>query len=154
MPTIENVKDVKNAFGDDYKFAERDELGRIKYDGDKNLIVSSGDTCDLVRSLLSLYSEVKWAFWNGDSKPFARVMQAINDCRNGKKNAAIEVADGDYHWLVGDGQGLIGILDRKMPAGERARLGVDEENALAHPTVGMVVWNANESKLRSYLKAE
>jgi hypothetical protein len=154
MRTIANISELTNALGEEYRFAVRDGNGSPTFDENKQIISTAGDTCDLIESLLTQYIEVKWAFWNGDSKVFARVMESVRDCRNDSESAKIEVAEGDYEWLVGDGQGVVGILDRKMPAGERARLGIDEENELAHPTVGMLVWGANESKLRSYLKAE
>lgn len=157
MRTIPNASNLLNALGEPYRFASRDDAGNKLLDDTGKMIPVDGDTCDLLQSLLVAYIEIPWAFWNGDSKQFARVMKAVNDCRTllGDEPSSVIILDeGDYEWLVGDGQGKVGILDRKMPPANRAKIGVDEENPQAHPTVGMLIWNANESHLREYLKAQ
>lgn len=152
MRKVINQSGLKNAFGDPYRFISKDDNGRPLLDENQQIVIVDGDTCDLISSLLERYAGIKWAFWNGDSKPFARVMEAVNECRSSESDEIL-FNEGDYEWLVGDGQGKVGILDRKMPESVRATQGVDEENPLAHPTLGMTVWGANEASLRAYLKA-
>jgi hypothetical protein len=154
MRTIKNISvGLTNALGEPYRFASKDDAGNRLLDDAGQMIPVDGDTCDLLQSMLVAYVDIKWAFWNGDSKAFARVMKAVNACRATEDDFII-LDEGDYEWMVGDGQGKVGILDRKMPPASRAAIGIDEDNPLSHPTVGMLIWNANESHLRDYLKAE
>ena len=149
---IRNVSGLVNAMGDSYEFPERDEKGKIIVDDSGIVSSKPGDVSDLLRSLLTQFINTKWAFWQGDSKVFQRIMAAINK-QVASGSSFIEIESGDHEWLVGDGQGKVGILDRKMPPAVRQSRGVDESNEQSHPTLGMEVWGANESTLREYLKA-